>query len=109
MVDWQKWDDQITRSQGYKFFMKHKKMIMMIQGIIIIGLLMGIWVYFYQDWQIKTQIRDTCGYQNNDWECVCKKEYVDFFKAEQAGEWDKINISFDSTKSLTNQDVQISK
>ena len=98
---------KIVNSKGYKFTQDHRRFIVIVEGIIIIGLLMGVWVYFYQDCQLKKQVRDRCGFEDDNWQCVCTKSAVDFYKMQQSGNFSGINFTLDSTKSLANQDVGV--
>lgn len=102
-MDWKKLDKNIQRSDGYRLFKKYRRLITFIEGIFIIGLLIGINMYFYQDWQIKKQIRERCGYTHNNWECVCTQEDVDFYKEERKG---KINVTLDAARSINAQNTQ---
>jgi len=96
-------DNKIQRSDGYRMFTKYRKLILFIEGIFIIGLLIGINMYFYQDWQIKKQIRDRCGYVHNNWECVCTQEAVNVYRGEP------INITLDPSKNINAQNLQNDK
>jgi len=77
---WNKLDKQITESPRYKFFKKHERLLIFVQGLIIIGLLCGIIMFFIQDLGIKEQIRDNCGYTTDTYECICDKNVVDGWK-----------------------------
>ena len=100
-MDFKDLDDKITSSGFYWFTMKHKKFITILEGILVIGLLIGINMYFYQDWQIKEQIRDNCGYTTNNWECVCSPEAVNAYKGEE------VNISLDTDFNLGSQNDKL--
>jgi len=84
-MNWNKLDNRITRSEGYKFFQKHERLMIFIQGLIVIGLLFGIVMFFMQDLEIKEQIRDNCGYTTDNYECVCDQTYVDNWKKLKTG------------------------
>lgn len=99
-MGWEKLDEKIQKSDGYRLFRKYRKLITFIEGIFIIGLLIGINMYFYQDWQIKKQINEKCGYSDSNWECVCTPEAVNAYRGEQ------IEIILDPKKNLNTQGVQ---
>jgi hypothetical protein len=80
-MDWKKLDDKIVNSERYKFFQKHERLVVAIQGLIVISLLVGILFYVLQDRELKTQIAENCGYTTNEYQCVCKKSYGDTFQA----------------------------
>lgn len=79
-MDLKKLDDRIVKNEFYQFLHKHKQVIKIIEGFFIIGLLLGIWIYFYQDYKIKSEIRDTCGYKTDKFECVCTPYAVEEFR-----------------------------
>lgn len=91
-MDLNKWNEDIEASNLYKFMTRHKKVLNIIQGLVIIGLLIGINMYVYQDHIIKKQIKDHCGYTTSTYECVCDKSFVADWKAAQRGEFN-INLS----------------
>jgi len=85
-------DDKIVKSPGYLFFQKHKQIITLIEGVIVIGLLIGIIIFMVQDREIKEQIKERCGYTTSTYECVCDFNFVQNWKAMQRGE--DINLNF---------------
>ena len=93
MSFWNKLDKQITNSPRYKFFQKHERLIIFIQGLIVIGLLFGIVMFFINDLEMKEQIRDKCGYTTDKYECVCEKNFVDDWKAFQESGGLNLNLS----------------
>lgn len=97
-MDWKKLDDKIVNSEGYKFFQKHKQLMILIEGIIVIGLLLGIVVFIIEDHQIKTQIKERCGYTTDTWECVCEKNFVENWK-----KLEQQNFSFLENVTITNE------
>ena len=99
-MSWKSLDDKIKESDGYRFYKKYQRLILFVEGIFIIGLLIAINIYFYQDWQVKEQIRDRCGYTHNDWECVCTQDAVNAYRGEP------INITLDATKNINAQNLQ---
>lgn len=92
-MDWKKLDDKIVRSPRYLFFKKHKQIITMIEGIIVIGLMIGILIFIVQDREIKEQIKERCGYTTSTYDCVCDFNYVQDWKKMERGESISINIS----------------
>jgi len=79
-MDWNKLDQQIIRSPRYKFFKKHERLFIFIQGLIVIGLLFGIVMYTVQDHEIKQQIKERCGYTTSRYECICDPVLVEGWK-----------------------------
>lgn len=84
-MNWNKLNTKIENSDGYKFFKKYERVTIVIQGFIVIGLLIGIALFFIQDYQVKEQIKDRCGYTTDTYECVCDASYVKNFKDLQEG------------------------
>lgn len=84
-------NDKLERSPLYIFTQRHKKVINVFQGLIIIGLLIGINMYVVKDYKIKQQIADHCGYETSRYSCVCEKSYVDKW-IEMQNNGSKINI-----------------
>ena len=80
-----KWNEKIESSDLYKFSQRHKKVIMIVEGLIIIGLLVAINMYIVKDYSIKKQIKDNCGYTTNNYECICEKNFVENWKELQRG------------------------
>lgn len=79
-MDWDKLENNIQRSPRYIFFQKHRQLFIFIEGLIVIGLLIGIVCFFIQDREIKEQIRDRCGYTNDKYDCICDANYVKDWK-----------------------------
>lgn len=94
----EKLNAEIEGSDFYKFMVRHKKVINIVQGFVIIGLLIGINIYVVQDHFLKEQIKDRCGYTTSTYECVCEKNFVDDWKAFQKGEY---NINLSSYKNVS--------
>ena len=63
----------------------YKKRIEPFVAIFILAFLVTGCVLLYQDNQLKNQIADTCGYENNDYICYCEKNFVDEMMAQQSG------------------------
>lgn len=76
-MDLNKYNEQIESSGLYKFLVRHKKVINIIEGLFIIGLLVGMDIYVIQDHNLKTQIKERCGYTTSTYQCVCEKNFVD--------------------------------
>lgn len=83
---------RLERSPMYIFLQRHKKVINVVQGLIIIGLLIGINLYVVKDYSIKKQIATRCGYETSRYECICEQSYVDEYKKMQKGNY-SLNIS----------------
>ena len=75
-----------------------------MEGLLVIGLMLGIIMFTVQDFQIKEQIKDKCGYTTSKWECVCEKNFVESWKALQTGQ---INVSFDPRDNLVSENVRL--
>lgn len=84
-------DKRLEKDKLANFLLKHKKLINIIQGLFIIGLLIGIQIYMVKDYTIKKQIADHCGYETNKYECICEQKYVNEYK--QYLETGEINIT----------------
>jgi len=84
---------KIERSPIYQFMNRHKRVLNVIQGLIIIGLLIGINSYVVKDHFIKKQIAERCGYTTSKLTCVCEKNYVDGWEASQLGQSLYLNMS----------------
>lgn len=74
---------KIEHNNLYKFSIKHKKVINIIQGFFIILLLLSINMYVVKDYFIKKQISENCGYETEKYVCVCDKKFTDDFKQMQ--------------------------
>jgi len=92
-MDWKKLDDKITTSERYKFFQKHQRLFIFLEGLFVIGLLFGIVLYTIQDREIKQQIRDHCGYTTDTYDCICEPNLVENWKALKRGGKVMLNIS----------------
>ena len=98
-MDWDKLDKKITNSPRYRFFQKHERLIVFIQGICVILLLVAIITFYFHDKEIKEQIRDRCGYTKDKWECVCEKNFVEAWKEYQKGSYD-INLNLSAIENV---------
>lgn len=86
-------NSKLENDNLYKFFVRHKKVINIIQGLIVIGLLIGINSYLFKDHSIKEQIAETCGYIDYPYKCICEKSYVDRELITKGMDFSKLNIS----------------
>jgi len=68
---------KIEKSDIYIFMKRHERVIKIIEGIIIIGLLIGLNSYLFKDRQLKESIAENCGYTTNEYTCICDKNFVD--------------------------------
>lgn len=82
-MDLNKYNQKLESSKNYQFLKRHKKVINIIQGFFIIGLLIAMNIYVINDHNIKEQIRDNCGYVTDEYACVCDKQFVDNWKELQ--------------------------
>lgn len=53
-----------------KFIRKNAKHL---EAIAVIILLLGLWGYFYHDYNIKQEISENCGWGEDDYYCYCEK------------------------------------
>jgi hypothetical protein len=81
---------KLESSPLYQFSQRHKKIINIVEGLIIIGLLISINIYVVKDHFIKKQIRDNCGYTTNKYSCICSEHYAKNWKDLKDN---KLNIS----------------
>jgi len=85
---------KIEGNKYYQFSLRHKKIINILQGFFIIGLLVSINSYVFQDHDLKKQIADKCGYSTSQYECICSKQYAENWK--EFNEW-KYNLTLNSS------------
>jgi hypothetical protein len=81
-MGWKELDEKLMKSDRYKFFQKHQRLWIFIQGFIVIGLLIGVVLFMVQDRVIKEQIRDNCGYETDTYECVCTPHAIGEYNGE---------------------------
>ena len=87
---------KIERSDLYVFMKRHEKAIKIIEGLFIIGLLIGINMYVVKDHFIKKQIKERCGYTTSKYECVCDSAYVQNWKNLQIDNISVLNIGYEN-------------
>jgi hypothetical protein len=92
-MEWKKLDERLTKSERYQFFKKYERLITLIEGLIVIGLMIGIINYIVDDREIKTQIRDNCGYTTDTYDCVCDVDYVKTWNDLKTGKITFSNLS----------------
>ena len=85
-------NNKIESSYYYQFTQRHKKVINVIQGLIIISLLISINIYVVKDHFIKKQIAENCGYTTSKITCVCEKNYFDNWQEMNSGNYE-INLT----------------
>lgn len=92
-------NEKLENSNFYKTLARHKKVITIVEGLIIIGLLISINTYFLKDFSVKQQIKERCGYTTSTYECVCEKNFVDNWKELRRGNYNLTveveNVSMD--------------
>lgn len=98
-MDFNKLDKKVSSSNFYKFTQKHRKFILIIQGLFIIGLLIAMNIYVYQDHFLKKQIAKNCGYVNSKYKCICEQHYVDNWEELRDGIYN-INITESNNDKL---------
>ena len=79
----------------YKFFMKHRKVISLIEGICIIILISGLWIMYFSSSELQKEISENCGWAEEDYECFCKKSDAIAMKNELQGGRNDIVIEED--------------
>ena len=84
-MDFDALDKKILKSKFYWFVHRHERVIKIVEGVFILALLISINIYFFNDFKVKSQIREKCGYENDKWQCVCEQKYVDGYKALMEG------------------------
>jgi len=93
--DFNKLNTKIERSDWYIFMKRHERVIKIIEGFIIIGLLIGLNSYLFKDRQLKEQIAEKCGYTTNEYQCVCDKTFVDAYMGSI--DTSELNFTIDSS------------
>jgi len=96
---------KLERSPLYIFARRHKKVINVVQGLIVIGLLIGINTYIVKDYSIKKQIAERCGYTTSRYECVCEKNYVDNYKEIQKNNFSIISVPDEVMNNWSSENV----
>lgn len=61
-------------SKIYKFHHKHQKFIHGVTGVLIIILLIGLWVMYFNSSKLQKEISENCGWSGEDYECYCQKD-----------------------------------
>jgi hypothetical protein len=97
-MDLVKLNNKIEASPTYQFLQHHKRVINIIQGIVVILLLISINSYLVKDHFIKKQIKENCGYVDNTFKCICEKHYVDNWEELQKG---NLNLNFTSDNNVS--------
>lgn len=78
----------IEDNKTYQIYKKHEKIINTIIGISIVLLLILIWVSYFQHIQLEKQIKENCGWAEEDYECYCKKSEAIALKNELENKYD---------------------
>jgi len=76
-------NSKIESSSYYRFTQRHRKVLLVVQGLIVIGLLISINTYVYQDHFLKKQIAERCGYVDSKYKCICEAHYAEDWEALQ--------------------------
>lgn len=98
-MDLEKVGEKIEHSQFYQLTQKHRKFILVIQGLFIIGLLISMNIYVYQDHFLKKEIAQNCGYTTSKYKCVCEQHYVENWEKGQENFFN-VNVTEDSNVKL---------
>ena len=91
-MDFNKLSKRIESNNYYQFSQRHKKVILIIQGFFIIGLLVAMNIYVYKDHFLKKQIAENCGYVDSKYKCICERHYAENWKEMQENIYD-VNLS----------------
>ena len=77
----------------HKTFKKYEKFIMAVEGLCIMLMLIGLWVYFYNDYNIKREINENCGWGEDDYYCFCEKsEAMEIKNKIESGQTGEVNL-----------------
>jgi len=110
-MDLEKLNKKLEENNLYKFMQKHKKVLNILNGIFIIGLLIGINLYMVKDYNIKKQIADHCGYTTSQYKCICEKNYVENWEDLERGvipdEIKKINVPNEILNNWSSNNVSV--
>lgn len=93
-------NEKIESNAYYKLTLKHKKVLTIIEGIIIISLLISINIYVVKDHFIKKQISEKCGYIDSRYQCICERHYAENWKALKDGNYDELNFIVNKNDSV---------
>jgi hypothetical protein len=96
-MDLDRLNTKIESDKTYKFALRHKKVITIIEGLFIVLLLISINIYIVKDHFIKKQIKENCRYTTDEIECVCGKNFVDGWKELKDNKFE-INFSEEDIK-----------
>jgi len=96
-MDYRRLDKKIESNQFYQLTQRHRKVILIIQGLFIIGLLIAMNMYVYKDHFLKKQIAENCGYTTSKYKCICEAHYVEDWEEGQKGFFE-INLTGDNGK-----------
>lgn len=77
----------------YKFIMEHKTFIQIVEGILIIILIAGLWVMYFHSSSIQKEISENCGWGDDDYECYCQKDDAIALRNELEGREININLT----------------
>ncbi len=83
---------EIEDNKYYKLFIKHKKIISLVEGICIILLLLGLWITYFHSNELQKKISENCGWAEENYECYCQKSDAIAMKNELIGKGININI-----------------
>lgn len=72
-------------NKHYKFFLKHRKVISLIEGLCIIILISGLWIMYFDSKELQEEISENCGWGEEDYECFCQKSEAIAMKNELMG------------------------
>lgn len=66
-------NEKLESHPFYIFIQRHKKVIMIFEGVFIICLLVYLNSYVYKDHIIKKQIAENCNWEDERFFCMCEQ------------------------------------
>ena len=67
-------NERIESNPSYIFIQRHRKVIMVIEGVFIICLLVYLNSYVVKDYFIKKEIAKNCNWENERFFCMCEQK-----------------------------------
>ena len=77
----------------YKFIMKHKVFLQVVEGICIITKISMLWISLHRSNVLQEEISENCGWGKEDYECYCQKDSALTLKHELENREIKINLT----------------
>lgn len=83
----------IENNKYYKAYKRYESLFMFLEGLLIIFLLSTIWIYVYEDIQLKREISEKCGWGDDDYFCYCEKNEANRIKNLLENNYKELNLS----------------